>query len=205
MKETRSHFHDAILDIIPHLRAYARMLCRAEDVADDLVQDTLLKAWEKKDSIRDLRCLKYWALTILRNEFRAQWRRRKFMVEDENGYWADTLTIEPTQLAFLDLQDLARELYNIADIQREAIVLIFVNELSYEEASKVAGCPIGTMKSRVNRARKELSLRLDITRKIDQHDHYDHDHNDGDHNDGDQKLSDGLARLMLDQPIEAVA
>lgn len=195
MTKAQSPFHDAILEIIPQLRAYARMLCQAKDVADDLVQETLLKAWEKKTDIRDLSCLKSWALTIMRNEFKAQWRRRKFMVEDENGYWAETLTMKPNQPSFVDLQDLARELYKISEVQREAIMLIFVNELSYKEASQVAGCPVGTMKSRVNRGRRELSERLGIAQEIHKHDH----------NDDDLQLPASLVCLLRDHLVEAAA
>ena len=162
MTKVSPPFHDALLEIVPQLRAYARALCGGSDLADDLVQETLLKAWEKKNDVRDKSCLKSWAMTIMRNEFRGHWRRRKFVVEDEGGYWADTLTVEPEQPAHVDLQDLVSALRDIADVHREAIVLIFVNELSYKEASKVAGCPVGTMKSRVNRARQELAARLGL-------------------------------------------
>lgn len=193
MTTAKSPFHDALLAIVPQLRAYARTLCRAKDVADDLVQETLLKAWEKKGDIRDLDCLKSWAFTIMRNEFNAQWRRRKFMVEDEDGYWAETLTTEASQTSFVDLQDLARELSKINDLQREAIMLVFVNGLSYEEASEVASCPIGTMKSRVNRARKELCERLGL----------DDVANGRDKGDDAVQLPDGLVSLLKDKRVEA--
>ncbi len=163
MTKVQVPFHDALLEIVPQLRAYAKVLCRGRDTADDLVQNTLLKAWEKKNDIRDLDCIKSWALTIMRNEFRTEWRRRKFEVEDKNGLWADTLTVEPCQSAVLDLQDLERTLYKISEERREAIVLIFVHELSYEDAAKVVGCAVGTMKSRVNRARSELLEHLHKT------------------------------------------
>ncbi len=168
MTKVSPPFHDALLEIVPQLRAYARVLCDATDVADDLLQETLLKAWEKKNDIREMDRLKSWTLTIMRNEFRANWRRRKFVVEDEGGYWAATLTVEPDQPTLVDLQDLALALREIADVQREAIVLIFVNELSYKEASKVAGCPVGTMKSRVNRARQELAAKLNLADEVDE-------------------------------------
>lgn len=160
MSTSPKDFRDALLEITPQLRAYARSLCGAQDVADDLVQDTLLKAWEKQDLLREMDRLKAWAMTIMRNEFYGQCRKGKFIVEDADGHWADTLVSEAEQESVVDLRDLADALTKIGARQREALVLIFVNELSYEEAAKVADCPVGTMKSRVHRARIELAEEL---------------------------------------------
>lgn len=160
MSAAPGEFRDALLEITPQLRAYALSLCGAIDVADDLVQDTLLKAWEKQESLRDFGRLKAWAMTILRNEFFGQRRQGKLIVEDAEGQWADTLVSNAHQEIAVDLRDLADALTNLDEHQREALVLIFVNELSYEEAAKVAGCPVGTMKSRVYRARNELLTEL---------------------------------------------
>ena len=160
MSTSAKIFRDALLEVTPQLRAYARSLCGAQDVADDLVQDTLLKAWEKQDSLREFSRLKAWAMTIMRNEFYGQCRHGKFMVEDADGHWAATLVSKAEQETAVDLRDLADAMTQIGTHQREALVLIFVNELSYEEAAKVADCPIGTMKSRVHRARIELAQEL---------------------------------------------
>lgn len=157
-----SEFRDALLDVTPNLRAYARSLCGAADVADDLVQDTLLRAWEKQDTLKSPAKLKAWAMTILRNEFFAQCRRSKFSVDDADGQYADTLVESAHQEVSAELRDLSDVLAQMDEASRECLILIFVNELTYEEAAAVSGCPVGTMKSRVYRARGELCKKLGI-------------------------------------------
>lgn len=162
MSANVSEFRDALLAITPNLRAYARSLCGAADAADDLVQDTLLRAWEKQDALKSQDKLQAWTMTIMRNEFFAQCRRSKFSVDDADGHYADSLVSNAQQEVSADLRDLADVLAKMDDSYRECLVLIFVNELSYEEAASVAGCPVGTMKSRVHRARTELCKKLGL-------------------------------------------
>lgn len=156
MNGSANEFRDALLDVTPNLRAYARSLCGAQDVADDLVQDALLKAWEKQDNLREMNRLLPWAMTIMRNIFRADLRRGKFMVEDVDGAYAESLYVDSNQDSNADCYDLAKAIELLSEDQREALIVIFVNELTYEEASEVLNCPVGTVKSRVNRGRAQL-------------------------------------------------
>lgn len=162
MSVSASEFRDALLEVTPNLRAYARSLCGAADVADDLVQDTLLRAWEKQDTLKDSDKLKAWTMTIMRNEFFAHCRRSKFSVNDVDGKYSETLVSKAHQETTADLRDLSDALADMDETYRECLVLIFVNELSYDEAASVAGCPVGTMKSRVHRARAELCKKLGL-------------------------------------------
>lgn len=160
MKHSVEQFHEHVLKLVPQLRAYAVSLCGARDTADDLVQDTLVKAWENQDKLREFSKLKGWLITILRNEFRAQCRRAKFVVDDHDGHYAGLLVAEPEQDVQIEILELAEVLAEMPKEQREVLVLVYVNELSYEEAAAAIGCPIGTLKSRVNRARSHLVAQM---------------------------------------------
>lgn len=155
-------FRDALLSITPNLRAFSRSLCKARDVADDLVQDTLLKAWEKQDSLKEADRLLPWALTIMKNIFRAQLRRGKCMFEDIDGHFAEQLTDGSTPHLSAELQDLANAVDQLPNELSEVLILIFVNELTYEEAARLLACPVGTVKSRVSRARGQLTKLLGV-------------------------------------------
>lgn len=154
-------FRNALLAVTPNLRAYARSLCGAPDLADDLVQDTLLKAWEKQHMLKETDRLLAWTMTIMRNHFRAQHRRGKFMVEDIDGGYTDSLYSSGDQETSCDLSDVANALEKLPAELREALVVVFVHELSYEEGARVLNCPTGTLKSRVSRARVQLAELLE--------------------------------------------
>lgn len=149
-------FQKRLLDAVPHLRAYARTLTRHKDRADDLVQETLLAAWENRDSLRDIEKLKPWLLTILRNAFCHSVRLSKRELSDSDGQHIDLRAVAPSQIVTMDVRDVLAGLDTLAPDQREALVLICVQQLSYEEAAAVAGCPVGTLKSRLNRGREKL-------------------------------------------------
>lgn len=156
-------FRDALLAAVPHLRAFARSLCRHQDRADDLVQETLLQAWQHRDSLREADRLKPWLLTILRNAFYLSFRRTCSEVEDVDGVHAGQVAIVASQPMALDFNDSMNALDRLPEDQREAIVLVFVQNMSYDEAAAICGCAVGTLKSRINRARKKLSELLGVT------------------------------------------
>jgi RNA polymerase sigma-70 factor, ECF subfamily len=153
---------DAMLELIPNLRAFAVSLCGDIHRADDLVQDTLLKAWDHLDSYQEDTNLRAWLFTILRNTYFSQWRQRRREVEDRDGSKVAQLSVHPDQQGHLDMQDFRRALNMLPADQREALVLVGAAGFSYEEAAAVSGCAVGTIKSRVNRARRKLTELLGV-------------------------------------------
>jgi RNA polymerase sigma-70 factor, ECF subfamily len=125
--------------------------------ADDLVQETLLKAWAHLDSFQEGTNLRAWLFTILRNAYISALRKKRREVEDADGKQAATLSVAPAQQSHIDMQDVRAALDLIPPDQREALVLVGAAGLSYEEAAEIVGCAVGTIKSRVNRARHRLA------------------------------------------------
>jgi RNA polymerase sigma-70 factor, ECF subfamily len=148
---------DALLGAVPALRAFALSLSGHMDRADDLVQDTLLRALANIDRFEPGTNLNAWLFTILRNLFHSEYRKRRREVEDADGGYAATLRAAPGQHAHLDLEDLRAALAKLPADQREALLLVGASGFSYEDAAAVCGCAIGTVKSRVNRARRRLA------------------------------------------------
>lgn len=150
-------FKAEISKLIPDLRAFARSLSQNATLADDLAQDTLLKAWKARDRFEEGTNMKAWTFTILRNQFysetRRSWRRQPLDPEVA----AQTLVANDEAGDDLELLALRNGLARLPDEQREALILVGAGGLSYEEASVVCGCAIGTVKSRVSRARKALA------------------------------------------------
>ena len=153
---------DELLSVIPNLRAFALSLARTSDRADDLVQETLMKAWNKFDTFEEGTNLKAWLFTIMRNEFYSQMRKRGREVQDSEGVFAAQLATHPEQQGHMDLEDFRTALENLPDDQREALMLIGANGFSYEEAAAIADVAVGTIKSRVSRARTRLVKELDL-------------------------------------------
>jgi RNA polymerase sigma factor (sigma-70 family) len=147
---------DALLAAVPGLRTFAFSLTRDADRADDLVQDTLVRAWAKADSFTPGTNLTAWLFTILRNLFYSEQRKRKREVEDADGKRAERLISLPDQNTRADLADFRTALVRLPAPQQEALMLIGAHGLSYEEAAEIVGVAIGTVKSRVNRARTRL-------------------------------------------------
>ncbi|MDR3473880.1 MAG: RNA polymerase sigma factor [Devosia sp.] len=156
-------FKRDLLATLPSLRAFAFSLSGRHDKADDLVQDTMMKAWAKQESFELGTNIKAWLFTILRNEFYSQMRKRGREVQDSDGLFTERLAVHPAQFGHLDLADFKRALDRLPDDQREAIVLIGASGFSYEEAAKICNCAVGTMKSRVSRARTRLQDLLQVT------------------------------------------
>ncbi|MCT8989677.1 sigma-70 family RNA polymerase sigma factor [Chelativorans sp. SCAU2101] len=161
------NFRDGLLAAVPTLRAFAVSLAKNTDRADDLVQETLVKAWDKQDSFQPGTNLKAWLFTILRNEFYSQMRKRRREVEDSDGSITARLSVHPSQDGSSDLTDFRKALALLPEDQREAIILIGASGFSYEEAAEICGCAVGTIKSRVSRARARLQEILSVDGQSD--------------------------------------
>jgi RNA polymerase sigma-70 factor (ECF subfamily) len=157
----------ALLRAMPHLRAFAISLCGNLDQADDLVQETTLKALTHLDGFQPGTNLQAWMFTILRNLFHTGYRRRRREVEDADGLFAATLSVAPDQHARLDFEDLRTALAKLPPDQREALVLIGAEGFSYEETAAICCTKVGTIKSRVNRARTRLAELLHLKAHAD--------------------------------------
>jgi RNA polymerase sigma-70 factor, ECF subfamily len=157
-----SSFKSSLLALIPNLRAFAFSLCGNHEQADDLVQDTLLKAWSHMDSFQEGTNLRAWLFTILRNSFFSEMRKRRRQVEDSDGSKVDSLSVAPAQDGHVDMEDMRKALALIPADQREALILVGAAGMSYEEVAEIARCAVGTVKSRVNRARTKLAEILGV-------------------------------------------
>jgi RNA polymerase sigma-70 factor (ECF subfamily) len=153
---------DEILAAVPRLRAFAVSLCGSIDRADDLVQETLVKALANIDSFRPGTNLTAWLFTILRNHFRSEYRKRRREVEDVDGRHTETLRSQPEQIGRIELNEFRAALTRLPPDQREALVLVGASGFSYEEAAQICGCAVGTIKSRLSRGRTHLAAILDV-------------------------------------------
>ena len=152
----------AMLAAVPSLRAFAISLCGDVDRANDLVQETLLRAWSHLDSFEPGTNMSAWLFTILRNHFRTEYRKRRREVEDADGGYAERLTAREEQTAHIEFNELREGLMKLSADQREALILVGASGFSYEEATKICNCAVGTIKSRVNRARLRLAETLGV-------------------------------------------
>lgn len=152
----------AVLGAVPSLRAFAIALCGNVDRADDLVQETLLRALANIESFQPGTNMAAWLFTILRNHFRSEYRKRRREVEDGDGRYAKSLTSQPEQYGQMEFVEFRKALAELPGDQCEALILVGASGFSYEEAAHICGCAIGTIKSRVNRARTRLAELLSI-------------------------------------------
>src|SRR5919205_4223420 len=162
MMQPEPAIRDALLAAVPSLRAFAISLCGQVDRADDLVQDTLLRALSHIDRFERGTNLNAWLFTILRNLFHSEYRKRRREVEDPDGSYAGRLKVQPEQGSRLDFEDFRSALAKLPSDQREALLLVGASGFSYEEAAHICGCAVGTIKSRVNRARTRLADLMSI-------------------------------------------
>lgn len=139
------------------LRRRALKLTRNEHRADDLVQDTLLKAWAHRDSYRAETHLRAWLYTILRNTFFSDLRKHRHEVEDIDGARARTLSEAASQEHALALGELMAAIGRLPHLQRRPLMLMGAYGFSQLEAAEACGCSIGTIKSRVGRGRAALN------------------------------------------------
>ncbi|HVJ79295.1 MAG TPA: sigma-70 family RNA polymerase sigma factor [Hyphomicrobium sp.] len=149
------NFSTALINAIPNLRAFAHSLSGDGQLSNDLVQETLLKAWAHKDSFVPDSNLKAWLFTILRNTYFTHYRKSQREELDED-HAAMNASVPATQLVQLEFADMRKALMRLSPDHREALLLITAEGFSYEDAARVCGCAVGTMKSRVNRARSRL-------------------------------------------------
>jgi RNA polymerase sigma-70 factor, ECF subfamily len=146
-----------ILATVPRLRALAMSLTGSSDRADDLVQETMLRALTHIDQFQPGTNLRAWLFTILRNQFNSEYRQRRWVTEDADGIYIDALKTVPQQSSWLEFQELRQALTKLSPEQREAVVLVGASGMTYQEAAEICGCAIGTIKSRINRGRSRLA------------------------------------------------
>ena len=153
-------FVDELERLIPELRAFARSLCRERELADDLVQDTCLKAWQAVDSFDPSAPMRPWLFRILRNEF-YQYSRRSWRSTPLDQEVAENTLIAPSNLdARIDFRVLQAAMSDLPDVQREALILVVAAGYTYEEAGEICNCSPGTIKSRVSRAREAVVFKM---------------------------------------------
>jgi len=152
--------HDAMLHAIPDLRAFAIALSGKVDRADDLVQETLVRAMANISSFQPGTNMSAWLTTILRNLFVSAYRKRRYEVQDTDGLHFGNLIVPPEQHSRLEFDEFREALATLPLEQRETLLLIGECGFSYEEVSTICESPVGTIKSRVNRARTHLSKLL---------------------------------------------
>jgi RNA polymerase sigma-70 factor (ECF subfamily) len=165
--EVDADWRDQVIALIPALRAFAWSISRNGSDADDLVQDTLIKAWSHRDKFETGTNLRAWLFTILRNTYYTAVVRRRREVRDEDDQHARSLTTAPTQEWALAIRALQAALDQLPAEHREALILVGAAGLSYEEAAQICGCALGTIKSRVNRARNRLLKVMEIENASD--------------------------------------
>jgi RNA polymerase sigma-70 factor, ECF subfamily len=148
---------EVMLAAVPSLRAFAISLCGNVDRADDLVQEALMRALSHISSFEPGTNMSAWLFTILRNLFRSEYRKRRREVEDIDGAYAGQLASLPEQNSRIEINEFRDALKLLPSEQREALILVGASGFSYEEAAQICGCAVGTIKSRVNRARCRLA------------------------------------------------
>jgi len=158
---------EQMLAAVPSLRAFAVSLTNNFDAADDLVQETLLRAWANLNKFERGTNLNAWLFTILRNLFHSQYRKRRREVDDPDGSYAGRLRSLPDQHAHLEFEDFRKALAKLVPDQREALLLVGAEGFSYEDAAKICNVAVGTIKSRVNRARLRLAELLNVDESAD--------------------------------------
>ena len=151
-------FRRELTALIPHLRAFSRSLCGNATLADDVAQDAMLKAWKSRDKFKPGSNLKAWTFTILRNQFYSIKRRSWRATSLDQEVAEQTIVAKSDQEKVVELNELRRGLDSLKDDQREALILVGASGMSYDEAAEICSCAVGTIKSRVSRARKELDI-----------------------------------------------
>ena len=154
-------FRKGLLELIPFLRAFSRSLCGDRDLADDLAQEALTKAWQSRDTFRPGSNLKAWLFTILRNQFYSDRRRAWRQAPWDEGAAERVPAPSGAQGWAVQLSDTTRALRHLPNEQREALILVGAGGFSYEDAARICNCAVGTVKSRVARARKALITSLE--------------------------------------------
>ena len=153
-------FKKQLAQVIPHLRAFGRSLSGNRDLADDLVQETLLKAWAARQRFQAGTNMRAWTFIILRNLYLSQMRRARFKGEWDDLVADRILAAPASQDRHVELGDMQRALLHLPQPQREALILVGAGGFAYEEAAEICGVAVGTIKSRVARGRVALEAVL---------------------------------------------
>lgn len=154
-------FRRELVQLIPHLRAFARTLCGDPTAADDLAQDAMMKAWDARGSYQMGTNMKAWTFMILRNQFYSEKRRSWRQTQLDQDAAERTLMAVDDPSARVALDELRLGLGMLPPEQREALILVGAGGFAYEEAAEICGCAVGTVKSRVSRARRALHAILE--------------------------------------------
>lgn len=148
---------EEIVEHLASLRAFAISLTRNSATADDIVQDAVIKAWSNIDKFESGTNMRAWLFTILRNTYYSLHRKRRREVQDIDGEYAAQMSVKPDHDGRLAMTDFHVAFAQLADEQREALILVGASGFSYEEAAAMCGCAVGTIKSRANRGRARLA------------------------------------------------
>lgn len=154
-------FRDQLVAVIPALRSFARGLCGRQHMADDLAQDAMTRAWAARGSYTQGTNFRAWIFVILRNQFYSTIRKEARMTSWDPEVAERMLVEAPAQQDGIHVNDVARALQKLPAEQREVLLLIGASGASYEEAAEIAGCAIGTIKSRLARGRKALAVLIE--------------------------------------------
>ena len=160
-KDDEQAFRRELVGLIPHLRAFARTLAGEPASADDLAQDAMMKAWDARASFQMGTNMKAWTFMILRNQFYSEKRRAWRQTQLDQEAAERTLVAVDDPEAPVALDELRLGLGRLPSEQREALVLVGAGGFAYEEAAAICGCAVGTVKSRVSRARRALQAILE--------------------------------------------
>lgn len=154
---------DELVTHLPALRAFALSLTRNRATADDMMQDTVLKAWSNMDKFTPGTNMRAWLFTILRNNYYTSRRKLNREVADVDNVFSDKMSVKPDHDGRLQMRDFKIAFEKLPDEQREALILVGASGFSYEDAGDMCGVATGTMKSRVNRARAKLTELLQLS------------------------------------------
>jgi RNA polymerase sigma-70 factor (ECF subfamily) len=157
----------AMLEAMPHLRSFAISLCRDRDQANDLAQEALLRACANIDKFKPGSNMEGWLFTILHNHYCSEYRKRRREVEDIDGAYAEALVVQPEQIVHLEYEDMRAALAELPNEMQQALALIAVEGVSYDQAARICNVSVGTIKSRVHRARARLAAMLSIDQPTD--------------------------------------
>lgn len=152
-----------VIAVLPHLRAFARFLTGHRERADDLVQDAVVRALTAAHQFQPGTNFKAWMFTILRNLFYNEGRKSRMKTDTLDEMNESQHAMGPTQESGLEFDDFRRAFWRLTEEQREVLILVGASGVSYEEAAVICGCAIGTIKSRVSRARSQLTRILSGT------------------------------------------
>lgn len=154
---------DELVSHLGQMRAFAVSLTRNVALADDIVQDAVLKAWRNLDRFERGTNMRAWLFTIIRNTYYSHYRKSRREVEDTEGTLSANLAQKPDHDGRLQMRDFSIAFDQLPEEQREALILVGAGGFSYEEAAETCGVAVGTIKSRINRGRARLEELMGLT------------------------------------------